>query len=274
MNAIPLEDSYVDVIGKAQRGLKLSDEELARKAGLSITDLSALNSGKFDERLARAVAAPLKLSADALVALGRKAYGPDVVEIEGLKQFNTVYEDMTVNSYLVYDRKTQQAAAFDTGGECATMLEFARNEGLEIAIIFLTHTHVDHVADLDRLQTGTKAKVFVGSNENFDRGESFAAGKSFTVGGLAVETRRTSGHARGGITYVVRGLKQPVAVVGDALFAGSMGGGQISYEEALRTNRESIFSLADDYIVCPGHGPLTTVGQEKRNNPFYPEFRR
>ena len=272
MNAIPLEDSYVDVMGKAQRGIKLSDEELARKAGLSTTDLGALNSGKFDERLARAVAVPLRLSADALVALGRKTYAPDVAQIDGLKQFNTVYEDMTVNSYLVYDRKTRQAAAFDTGGECASMLEFARSEGLGIAIIFLTHTHVDHVADLDRLQSATRAKVFVGENEKFDRGESFAAGRSFTIGGLGVETRQTSGHARGGITYVIRGLKKPVAIVGDALFAGSMGGGQISYEEALRTNREGIFSLPDDCIVCPGHGPLTTVGHEKRNNPFYPEF--
>jgi glyoxylase-like metal-dependent hydrolase (beta-lactamase superfamily II) len=68
----------------------------------------------------------------------------------------------------------------------------------------------------------------------------------------------------------VRGLARPVAIVGDAIFAGSMGGGGISYADALRTNREEILSLSDDTIVCPGHGPMTTVGEEKRNNPFFP----
>jgi glyoxylase-like metal-dependent hydrolase (beta-lactamase superfamily II) len=60
--------------------------------------------------------------------------------------------------------------------------------------------------------------------------------------------------------------------VGDALFAGSMGGGMVSYEEALRTNRAGIFTLGDETIVCPGHGPLTTVGEEKLHNPFFPEY--
>jgi glyoxylase-like metal-dependent hydrolase (beta-lactamase superfamily II) len=60
-----------------------------------------------------------------------------------------------------------------------------------------------------------------------------------------------------------------VAVVGDALFATSMGGGAISYQDAVSTNRSEIFSLPDETIVCPGHGPLTTVGWEKIHNPFF-----
>jgi glyoxylase-like metal-dependent hydrolase (beta-lactamase superfamily II) len=68
---------------------------------------------------------------------------------------------------------------------------------------------------------------------------------------------------------VVKGLAQPVAVVGDAVFAGSMGGGGVSYADALRTNREEIMTLPDNTIVAPGHGPLTTVGEEKKNNPFF-----
>jgi glyoxylase-like metal-dependent hydrolase (beta-lactamase superfamily II) len=57
--------------------------------------------------------------------------------------------------------------------------------------------------------------------------------------------------------------------VGDAIFAGSMGGGLVDYREALRTNRESIFTLPEDTVICPGHGPLTTVGEEKQHNPFF-----
>jgi glyoxylase-like metal-dependent hydrolase (beta-lactamase superfamily II) len=67
----------------------------------------------------------------------------------------------------------------------------------------------------------------------------------------------------------VRGLAQPVAAVGDAVFAGSMGGGGVSYPDALRTNREEIITLPDNTIIAPGHGPLTTVGEEKKNNPFF-----
>jgi hydroxyacylglutathione hydrolase len=73
------------------------------------------------------------------------------------------------------------------------------------------------------------------------------------------------------MTYVVTGLARPVAVVGDSLFAGSMGGGNVSYQDALRNNREKILTLTDETIVCPGHGPLTTVGKEKRDNPFFAE---
>jgi glyoxylase-like metal-dependent hydrolase (beta-lactamase superfamily II) len=77
----------------------------------------------------------------------------------------------------------------------------------------------------------------------------------------------------GGITYVIKGLDEPVAIVGDAVFAGSMGGGMVSYQDALQTNREKIMSLPDETVLCPGHGPMTTVGEEKNHNPFFPEFK-
>ncbi|MEJ7703226.1 MAG: MBL fold metallo-hydrolase [Geodermatophilaceae bacterium] len=83
--------------------------------------------------------------------------------------------------------------------------------------------------------------------------------------------RLTAGHSAGGITYVINGLARPVAIVGDSLFAGSMGGGAVSYSDAVRNNVEKILTLPDETIVCPGHGPLTTVGKEKRENPFFAE---
>ena len=58
----------------------------------------------------------------------------------------------------------------------------------------------------------------------------------------------------------------PVAVVGDAIFAGSMGGGIVSYEDALRTNREKIMTLPNKTVLCPGHGPMTTIAEEKKNS--------
>jgi len=86
---------------------------------------------------------------------------------------------------------------------------------------------------------------------------------------LEIETRLTWGHSPSGMTYVVTGLARPIAVVGDSLFAGSMGGGNVSYKDALRNNLEKILTLPDETIICPGHGPMTTVREEKRHNPFF-----
>jgi glyoxylase-like metal-dependent hydrolase (beta-lactamase superfamily II) len=129
---------------------------------------------------------------------------------------------------------------------------------------------VDHIIDLDRLRSETGAPAWIGDREPALAGvQPFAVGKSFQVGALTIETRLTWGHADGGVTYVVRGLPRPVAIVGDAIFAGSMGGGKVSYVDALRTTRDEILSLSDDTILAPGHGPLTTVAEENAHNPFF-----
>jgi hydroxyacylglutathione hydrolase len=274
MEAIPLEDNYTDVVGKAQRGLGLSDAELSRRASIATTELVHFKGGGFDVETARKLAGPLNLGAAALIELGQKSWYPEAVEVGGLAMFNTPYEDMTVNSYVVFDPKTLQAAAFDTGSTVAGMLEFAKGRQLTIESIFITHSHDDHIADLLRLEAATDAEVYIGQNEGYHGPQQVAPGTAFRLGDLKLETRQTSGHARGGITYVVSGLARRLAVVGDALFAASMGGGAVSYEEALRTNRKEIFSLPDDTVICPGHGPLTTVGEQKRHNPFFPEFQK
>ncbi len=271
VKTIPLEDNYNDIIGKAQRGLQLSDDTLASKAGVSIADLNQAKEGHFNEPVARKLAAALNLAPDALVESGKKAWYPgDPGEVPGLACFNTTYGDMTVNSYLVWDPKTNQGVCFDTGADASGMTKFAADRALRIQSILLTHTHPDHIADLDRLKAATDAAAFVCKLEAIDEAETFDAGKKFTIGTLQIETRQTKGHSHGGITYVVNGLPRRVAVVGDAMFAGSMGGGGVSYADALKTNREGILTLPDDTILCPGHGPLTTVGEQKAHNPFFP----
>jgi glyoxylase-like metal-dependent hydrolase (beta-lactamase superfamily II) len=272
MEGIPLEDSYTDVVGKAQRGLSLSDTELARRAGLSASELGHFKGGGFDLDTARKVAGPLNLGADSLIDLGEKKWYPAPVEVEGLAMFTTTYQDMTVNSYIVFDPKTREAAAFDTGATVAGMLEFAQTNNLKIESILITHSHADHIADLRKLEATTNAAAYICENEHFHGPRQFTAGTTFRVGSVSINTRQTSGHARGGITYVLTGLSRPLAIVGDALFAASMGGGAVSFEDALRTNRKEIFTLPDNTVICPGHGPLTTVGEQKKHNPFYPEF--
>jgi len=264
---IPLEDTFADVIGKAQRGLKLSDDELAERAEIPQSALAKAQGGAFAPLVVRSLAPVLGLNADALVALGSGTYNPADISLPALELFNTPFGDMTVNSFLVWDGK--EAAAFDTGADATALLDFLKHHGLTLKYLFLTHTHGDHILELDRLVEKTGASAFVGDREpDLEGAEAFVAGKSFRLGAQTIETRLTWGHAPGGITYVVHGLEKPLAVVGDAVFAGSMGGGMVSYSAALRTNRAEIFSLPDETVLACGHGPLTTVGEQRVSNPF------
>lgn len=260
-----LEDSVFDITGKAQRGLKIDDETLSARAGVTAAQLAHWRAGHFDPEVAGKLAKALELNPRALQAL--PTYLPAPVAVEGLAMFSTPWEDMVVNAYLFWTG--DEATAVDTGTECSEMLEFLKARGLRLTRIFLTHTHGDHVYELDRLKEKTGATAYVSNREPIDGAEVFEPGHEFQVGPLRVETRLTWGHTPGGITYVVHGLDRPVAFVGDALFAGSMGGAPNAYAEALQANRREIFSLPQETVLCPGHGPLTTVGEELQNNVFF-----
>ncbi len=267
--AIPIEDNFEDILGKSQRGLGLGDSELAEKANVTVSELKSALAGKFDEAVLRKLAPVLNLNAEALVVSGRKEWYPETIAVDGLATFTTPYGDMTVNSYVVWDPASKDAVIFDSGADCTEMIEFIEKQAIRPLAILLTHTHGDHIFDLDRLKERTKVPAYVSSVEALEGAETFDAGRTFAVGGMKIHTRLTSGHSRGGITYIIDGLSGPIAIVGDAIFAGSMGGGMVSFSDALRNNREKILTLPDETVLCPGHGPLTTVGEEKVHNPFF-----
>ncbi len=274
MSSIPLEDNFEDVLGKALRGTGMPDGVLEFLTGVSEETIAKLKDGEFDEESLRKVASPLGLDADTLVERAREAWVPAPVEVEGLRQYNTVFDDMTVNNYLVWDPASKEAALFDTGTDASGAIGLVDELGLTLKQLFLTHTHLDHIADRAAVEShNPELKTFVNALEPAGGATRFQPGDAFSVGTLRVSTRLTKGHSPGGTTYVINGLSCPVAIVGDALFAQSMGGGMISYQDALATNRAELFSLQDDTVICPGHGPMTTVGEEKAHNPFYPEFK-
>jgi glyoxylase-like metal-dependent hydrolase (beta-lactamase superfamily II) len=267
--SIPLEDTYADILGKAMRGLKLDDAAVAQRAGVGVAELHALRGGEFSVAIAQKIAPLLGLNGGALAALAQKRYRPADVTLEGLAQFNTPFEDMTVNAYLVWDPKTRDAAAFDTGSDAGGLLAEAAAKGLTIRHILITHTHGDHIFDLDRLREKTGAVVWSCEKEPAPGGKTFSPGQTWQLGGLKIESRLTWGHSAGGVTYVITGLARPVAIVGDSIFAGSMGGGNVSYADAVKNNVEKILTLPPNTVICPGHGPLTTVAEESKNNPFF-----
>jgi hydroxyacylglutathione hydrolase len=267
--SIPQEDTFADVVSKAMRGLVLTDAMVAERAAVSQNEVVALRTGTWNDAVGRAVAAVLSLNSDALSALAAGTSAPPPLAVRGLEAFSTPFDDMLVNSYVVWDPATKHAAAFDTGADCGPMLARIEELGLSLQAFFLTHTHGDHVFDLDRLCEKTGAPAFVNALEPIDGAEPFTTGRAWNLGELQVVSRLTYGHSKGGTTYHITGLEKEIAVVGDALFAGSMGGAKVDYAAALRTNREVIFSLPPDTVLCPGHGPLTTVGWESVWNPFF-----
>jgi glyoxylase-like metal-dependent hydrolase (beta-lactamase superfamily II) len=272
MGRIPLEDNFNDVIAKAQRGMGIDDAELARRASVEPSIIASLKAGRFNEAAARRVAAHLRLNRDALVRLAQKKWYPEQpIFPTGFMAFNTPWEDMTVNSYIIWDDRSRLAAAFDTGASCETMMEFVREQRLDVRHIFVTHTHEDHIADLPKLAEVTKAEVWASEREplSLPGAKTFKENAFFHVGPLSIKTLFTWGHSEGGTTYYVTGLSWPIAVVGDSLFSCSMGGGTVSYADAYENNIRKIFTLPNDTVLACGHGPLTTVGQERRNNPFF-----
>ena len=270
---LPLEDLFNDVLGKAQRGLGLDDDTLAAKAGVSAAQVQAAMEGEDQSQLL-ALASALGLHGPSLVTMAEGGWRPAPQELVGLKQFNTDFGDMTVNAYVIYDAATREAIAFDTGATAAPMVDFIKAKGLTLTHIFITHTHADHIADIPGLRAlNPAAPVLSNKAEPAPEGSTFDTGTTWQVGALSVESRLTWGHCPGGTSFVVRGLAKPIVVVGDALFASSMGGCKISYEAGLGTNRSELFTLSDDTVVCPGHGPLTTIGEEKAHNPFFPEYK-
>lgn len=272
MARIPIEDSFADVLNKAQRGWQVSDADLAERAGVTAEDLAAVKGGKVLVAVIRRLARHLKLAPNPLESLALKEWYPQAPVIpRGFALFNTDCGDMTVNSYLVWDPKTRVAAAFDTGASADGMLDFVAAERLAVHYVFLTHTHEDHVADLAKLASRTGAQVWSHEREPVAHpgARTFREGAYFHLGEVSIKTLLTSGHSPGLTTFLVAGLGPSIAIVGDSLFAGSIGGSATAFAEQYENTSKKILTLPRDTVLAPGHGPLTTVGQEKIHNPFF-----
>jgi glyoxylase-like metal-dependent hydrolase (beta-lactamase superfamily II) len=191
------------------------------------------------------------------------------------------------NTYVVVDDASRRAAVIDPGMECEPVLEQVRSDGLSLEAVILTHGHFDHIfgtqlfraaspapilmhaADLPLLdEVGETARYFGFAAPVVPRPDRLVRdGEAIKVGGLELKVLETPGHTPGGISL----LLEEVVFVGDALFAGSVGRTDLaggSHELLLRSIRAKLLTLPDQTTVCPGHGPATTIGVERRDNPF------
>lgn len=194
---------------------------------------------------------------------------------------------MAANCYIIWCEQTKDALVIDPGGEGSRILAEIAKDGLHVRYIVNTHGHIDHIAANNEIREETGAKLLIHPDDapllanpelnlSLYVGTAFrsvpadmmiAEGDEIVVGNLRFEVLHTPGHTRGSVCLKAEG----VLFTGDTLFAGSIGrtdfpGG--SYKQILESIKSKILPYDDSCLVYPGHGPSTTVGYERKNNPF------
>lgn len=272
---MPLEDHIGDICRKARLQTKTDMTAAMEAAGVNEALLVAFETDGVE-------AAPVKIGALAellgldvpkaeRVAEGWEPVPVDLGRWRELRMVTTA-EGFEVNSFLAWDENTRVAALFDTGWFADEIYLLVEEYGLSLQHLFITHTHGDHVAALGAVRKRFPEVKLHSNSSHAPVAQRVAPGDLVAVGELSVESRLTPGHAEDGVTYVVTGWPDrapPVVVVGDAIFAGSMGKDFNTPELAQRKIREEIFSLPPEALVCPGHGSMTTIAEELENNPFF-----
>jgi glyoxylase-like metal-dependent hydrolase (beta-lactamase superfamily II) len=272
-----LEDSLGDILRKARTSTHTSPEAAATEAGLTLAAYAAMeDSGQlaahtqFSPLCRRLSLCDMKLER---IAHGWLPADVGVGQWRELRTITTAGDGMTVNAFLVWDPATREAALFDTGFDAAPIFALIEEFGLQLRHLFITHSHGDHVAAIGPIRQRFPAVELHSGSAHAPAAQRLTPGATFAVGALQVAFRETPGHADDGITYVITGWPggaPAVAVVGDAIFAGSMGGARDLLPLARGKVIEHILSLPGPTLICPGHGPLTTVAQEQANNPWFP----
>lgn len=270
-----VEDLFEDVLGKAMNGLELSADELAERAGLDLGSVEALLAGRYNPQAADTVCDVLELNGEALNRLARTDVSPAAELPTGVSLHNAPfpvpgYPEMTVNSYAVRPPDSScTLALIDAGTDFERLLKKLPPKEKQNIVLFLTHTHADHVAHFQTL-SALSTKSYTPQVEPYFHAQAVREGDVFALGdSWRLKALMTPGHSVGGTSYLLEGPEVPVAFVGDAIFCCSMGKANNLYSEALSAIRDQILTLPDATVLCPGHGPPTTVGYEKAHNPFF-----
>jgi hydroxyacylglutathione hydrolase len=200
------------------------------------------------------------------------------------------------NCVVVADQETSTAVVVDPGGDAEAVLRWISSRRLSCVAILNTHAHIDHVGANSAVKTATGAAIHLHELDVplYDRMIDQAAalgwllpipprasidvrmhdGDQLRFGGIAVEVLHTPGHSPGSVCFLVEGQSPPMLLSGDTLFAGGVGRTDLlggDFEEEMCSIRTRLLTLDDRTRVVPGHGPETTIGEERRFNPFLRE---
>ncbi len=194
---------------------------------------------------------------------------------------------LQVNCFIVYCDKTKQAMVVDPGEEASRILQFVERHGLHVSKVVNTHCHFDHIGANQQVVDATGAELMLHKDDlpllqnarnhaqvyglqvapSPQPDKLLGQGDTFQLGELTFQVIHVPGHSPGGICL----LSQGHLFVGDVLFSGSIGRTDLpggDYDSLVEGVRERLFSLDDDTVVHPGHGPDTTIGRERQMNPF------
>ena len=194
------------------------------------------------------------------------------------------------NCTLIWNTETMTGAVIDPGGDVPQILDAIKQVGLKVEKIVLTHGHLDHVGGANELAQALGVKIegpheadkfLMDGVEKQARGYGLAGmknatsdrfmaeGDAMTIGGLAFDVFHCPGHSPGSLVYVNK--DERIALVGDVLFAGSIGRTDFPYgnhEQLIEAIKTKLMPLGDDIVFICGHGPASTFGDERRSNPF------
>ena len=193
------------------------------------------------------------------------------------------------NCSVIGDEAKREAMVIDPGDDIDDVLALIRKHNLQVKQIVITHAHIDHVGGAMKLRAATGAPILLNQNDyallkmldvqaawigmaspgkvEIDR--SVTTGESVSVGSLTAQVLHTPGHTEGSICLYLPAEQKLIA--GDTLFAGSIGRTDLpggSMQKIMRSLHGTVLALPDETVVVPGHGPLTTIGDERESNPF------
>ncbi len=193
------------------------------------------------------------------------------------------------NCSVIGDESTREGLVIDPGDNIEDVVSIVRKHNLQIKQIVITHAHIDHVGGAMKLRAATGAPILLNQNDyallkmldaqaawigvappgRVEIDHSVAQADSIKTGSLSADVIHTPGHTEGSICLYFPAEKKLIA--GDTLFAGSIGRTDLpggSFEKIIRSLHDKVLELPDDTVVIPGHGPLTTIGDERQSNPF------
>ena len=193
------------------------------------------------------------------------------------------------NCSVIGDDVSREAIVIDPGDDVADVLAIVQKHNLKVQQIIITHAHIDHVGGAKKLKAATGAAILLNQNDyallkmldvqaawvgiaspgRVEIDQSVGQADKIRVGSLSADVLHTPGHTQGSVCLYFPLEKKLIA--GDTLFAGSIGRTDLpggSFEKIIRSLQEKVLALPDDTTVIPGHGELTTIGEERESNPF------
>lgn len=274
-----LEDEFCDIIKKARNGQGLTVDRVVVASGLNEPTLRELEAGRrppTPEEVV-ALAAALALDGQKLADIACNGWHPAPENPLLQSSVLTIHGDIggyAVKGYLFHDPVTREAVMIDTGYNSEGMLQAIAQHRLRLTAICLTHGHSDHAQGIEMLLARYPVPVYIGEQDWRLLGwkppktlrKFVVDGEGLTVGEKELRFATTPGHTAGGVCY----RAPECEFVGDTLFAGSIGRANPPplYATHLESVRTRILTLPDQLTLFPGHGPSTTVRQEKDHNPF------